>query len=90
MANPVEVSCTANTFVKVTAPGGVSQGNIEIKNTQPSYLITYRVADDPAPTDDIGTVGFIRKRGISTTGDADLIDVYVKAKDTTGLVVVST
>lgn len=47
MANPTEITCTADTWVKVA--DAVQNGTIIVKNTLPSYIITTRDAGSAAP-----------------------------------------
>lgn len=75
-SNPSVVTCTADTWVKVA--DSVTSCKIHKTEFSPAkYLQTYRVEDDPAPTNDNDAVIF---EGLTLFVDEDAeIDVYIKA-----------
>jgi hypothetical protein len=84
MADPVFVPIPADTWTLVAA--GVTDGNLYIKDTSPTYLQTYRMAGNPAPTNADDGVQFSENAIIAA--DA-AIDVYVYAIGKTGRVQVA-
>ena len=75
MANPIVVTCTKNTWVKVAT--NVTSGLVHILDFTPNlYLQTYRITGDPAPTLLTDAVPLENKDEISATSG---IDVYIMA-----------
>ncbi len=83
--NPAIVTCTLDVWVKVA--DAVMVGLIhKISNAPTLYKQTYRVASDPAPTDDTdAVVAFADGGPLEISADAN-IDVYIKAKGSEGSV----
>jgi len=82
-SNPSAVTCTKDAWVKVA--DSVLSCTIHIMQTSPSkYLHTYRVEDDPAPTNDNDAVPF-DDHSIHAEFD-DYVDIYVKAVGAAGKV----
>lgn len=76
MANPAIVVCTAATWVKVA--DDVQTGMISVTKTSLNYLQTYRVAGDPAPTDNTDAVKIEGKK--LPINSSEGIDIYIKAQ----------
>ncbi len=85
MANPVAVSCTVNTWVKVGT--AIKTGFVWIKNYQAKYEVDYRETGSAAPTDRATSVPMPQPGYMINHPTA--IDVYVYTEDNDGLVVVS-
>lgn len=81
MANPVVVACPEGAWTKVAS--GVTSGLIHVLKTDATYVQTYRVASDPAPTDLTDAVEF---QGSLEIAAAAAIDVYVWCKTNAGSV----
>lgn len=85
MADPITVACAADTWVKVAT--NVTVGQVTIKNNAPRlYRFTYVMTGNPAPTDDTLSHGFTS--GTKPIQASAGIDVYIKAVDEDGLVIV--
>jgi len=85
-ATPVSVICTADTFVKVAT--GVTTGVVQKKSTSPNvYKFTTVPTGDAAPTDDsLAWLGFSCDNS-EIISDSAAIDVYVKAVNVAGEVI---
>ena len=83
MANPIIVSCTVDTWVKVAT--NVTSGMIHKRTKKNSiYLQTYRETGDPAPTDiNEGVELFITSDSVGISSDTN-IDVYIRCIGETG------
>lgn len=83
--DPAIVTCTLDTWVKVA--DAVTSGIIhKVSNAPTIYKQTYRVAANPAPTDDTDAVAaFVDGAPLAISADAT-IDVYIKAKGSAGSV----
>jgi len=82
MANPATTVCTKDTWVKVA--DSITTGQIKIIDFAPDkYLETYRVEDDPAPTDDTDAAPL---NVASIIFFSDPVDIYVKAIGAAGKV----
>jgi hypothetical protein len=79
MAAPVNVACTANTWVKVAT--GVTSALIKRISTAPNvYRITHVDTTDPTPTDDsLASLMFSASPDEEDFTNSALSDVYVKA-----------
>lgn len=85
MAEPVVISCPADTWVK--AATAVKSGTIRRKSVNPSkYLQTYRLTGEDAPTDDTDAADLFCDCDMATIGHTADIDVYVKATRKAGSV----
>jgi len=87
MANPVSVTCTADTWVKVAT--NVTSGNIGKQSNLPDkYVRTYKLTGEAAPTDDDEAGPIFTCCDSATIGHSVAIDVYIKAIGAAGAVVV--
>lgn len=84
MADPLLVACPVDTWVLVAT--NVTRGNIDLKDSSPNYKRTYRDTGNPAPTNDDDALD-LPLAGAEIDNDTP-IDVYVKAKVTSGSVLV--
>lgn len=85
MANPVMVTCPADTWQKVAI--NVTAGQVKKKGKSPNiYLETYRMTNDDAPTSkDEGIPIFIGTNSEPISSSAG-IDVYIMALNADGKV----
>ena len=86
MANPVIVTCTADTWIKVLTE--VTTAVIHRLSLAPNvYKQTYVVTTDPAPTDDsTAALMFSKNPNEEEVSSAASVDVYVKAVKVAGSV----
>lgn len=85
MADPTDITLTENTWVKVAE--NVTAGIVDLTTTQTTYLQTYVMTGNPAPTARADGRPFIgQQMQISATA---AIDVYMFAIGTAGEVSVS-
>jgi hypothetical protein len=82
MANPVLVECPKDEWTPVAS--SLTIGEIHVVDTQARYFYTYRVAGDPAPTDD-GEEGVLFLESVKIP-DIRAIDMYVYCKVQAGKV----
>lgn len=74
-ANPIIVSCPANTWTKVAT--AVKFGQVHKFKPIDAYLLhTYRLTGDPAPSDLVDAVDFGKCQSLPINA-ATLIDVYL-------------
>jgi len=84
MADPVLVPCAKDAWTIVAA--NVSAGNVWMKDTTPKYLMTYVMTGGAAPVGLDKSVSFDDPGAPITADPAAPIDVYIYAKNATGLV----
>lgn len=66
---------------------GVTSGNIhKLKNTPSSYLQTYRIKDDPAPTDKEEGALMFELSNQEPIDASEEIDIYIWATGADGLI----
>ena len=84
-ADPAIVTCTLDTWVEVAS--SVTAGIVHKLSNDPTlYKQTYRIAANPAPTDELdAVVAFVNDEPLAISADA-VIDVYIMAKGKTGSV----
>lgn len=75
MANPVFVDCPVNTWTKVAT--NVTSGNVHRKDITPSYLQSYVMTGDPAPTTIVEGVVAFENSSTEPISAASAIDVYI-------------
>jgi hypothetical protein len=75
MANPNDVTCTANAWTKVAT--GITDANIEIVKDTVNHYFTYKLTAQGAPVG-LGTEKFVDEW--ISIHNTDAIDVYVYAK----------
>jgi len=84
LANPSVVACALNTWTKVA--NGVAGTTIHPwLNGRTIYSWTYRVAGDPAPSDNTDELRLNKSTNLCTD-DTNTMDVYVYAKVAAGSV----
>jgi len=83
MANPTNVTCTADTWTKVAT--NVVTGVIWKKDSSPDYLQTYRETGGDAPTNLDDAVKTLEGNS-EFISSSDPIDVYIYAVGDDGLV----
>jgi len=90
MANPTQVTLTtAGTWYKIAS--GVTHGWIYIQDLSMNYFYTYRLAGDTAPSGSVADeIPFpaTYQDGVEISS-SEAIDVYVKADENSGSIVVS-
>lgn len=80
MADPAIIECPADVWTKVA--NAVTTGVVHITDNKPNvYLQTYRVAAQPAPTDNDDAIPFDGPLQIS---NLTVIDVYVQPTKVAG------
>ena len=82
---PVIVTCTADTWVKVSPVGGMTSGIIWKRSVSPGvYKQTFRLAGNAAPTDDSDAVLIFGNCDSVIISESALVDVYIKAVKVAG------